>query len=72
MTEDELIKRRQKYRELFQRIPGKKTSERITWLVENLHCSRITACIWNMKDSKRPIPAAKLAIIEAILERVAA
>lgn len=72
MNEDELNKRREKYRELFAQIPGRKTSERIDWLVEKLHCSRSTARIWNMKDSKRPIPAAKLAIMQDLLAKGAA
>lgn len=72
MNEDELQKRRARYSELLARVPARKMSERIDWLVENLGCSRNTARIWNMRNTKRPMPDAKLSIMQRLLDSLTA
>ena len=64
MTPEARCKR---YCELFEKIPGNDTRARLDWLVANLHCSRKTAIIWRSPTTTRPIPIAKLAILERML-----
>ena len=65
---DENKRRRDEYRALYAKIPGQNTSEKLDWLCTNLHCTRSTARIWNMRDSTRPIPDAKLKIMRTLLK----
>lgn len=60
--------RLEEYRVLYAKIPGEETTDKLDWLVDNLHCSRQTAWIWNMKASPRPIPSAKLKIMRQLLK----
>lgn len=57
----------QRFNDLFARVPGDSTSDKLDWLENNLHCSRKTAIIWRSPTTTRPIPTAKLAILERLL-----
>lgn len=64
---DDLQQRRDEFRELFALIPGQMVKDKMQWLVDNIGCSRTTARIWNMRDSNRPPPSAKLMLIRRML-----
>lgn len=65
--EDDKKQRRQKFRELIGKLGMDKAKDRIDWLVQNLHCSRSTARIWHMNETDRPMPTAKLEIMERLI-----
>lgn len=70
MTRLEKIERYQEVKRLIPVSLGNWKAEEgqvLDWLVQHLHCSRSTAKKWNMADSPRPMPDAKLKIMEHFL-----
>lgn len=66
MTKEE---RRRKYAELYTRIPGRTIGEKLDWIQERFFCQRLTARIWNMKQSDKPMPESKLRLMEMLLDK---
>lgn len=60
--------RRDEFAKLLERIPGETASDKLNWLEANDLCSRQTAMIWKMRDSKRPPPANKLRLMARLLK----
>lgn len=60
------------FKRFFASIPGEDVGQKLDWLVDNLSVSRMTAKIWNTASTTRPIPQAKLELLEMKLRAIGA
>ena len=60
------------FKRFFASIPGDDAGQRLDWVVDNLGVSRMTAKIWNTASTVRPIPQAKLELLEMKLRAIGA
>lgn len=60
------------FKRYFASIPGQDVGQKLDWLVDNMAVQRMTAKIWNTAGTTRPIPQAKLELLEMKLRAIGA